>query len=707
MFGKNKSKTDEPPPFMEREGRVLAHLNQEGHQWLGQRFAWYNKVRTATKGGLRIFKNPSLEEQMEATRGALNMVTNVMNTNMMMAFNAMVDQVKKVKAEPEDWPLKIEGDRVNAPTLTHEQDAGIISWVPLKYLNVVKPIREKGKGVDYYVDGLIKKTYFKTIGFFADPRNWDKEKIGFFFNGLEPDATLQEVQGRLAPLKADADMFALSLFPFRFGKATMRAEAGQKNTIDESFEISDEELRRDLYFQSLLWLGLDKFIFRYYLTLLSATDNPRAIRQLSLIFHPILAKIIELNLRFQSSSGTEREKIRIRPSFLEFYKAREALPAVETVEVKGRSVRKINYTHRMLEGNSFSRGQKYQERQRQMWMDYLSKHVVEVGDIEKSGPLLFDVLNMMIWDTMCAMEGKVKAAGELRAFADEQEKLGKVQFAKNKKALEGAKRAKRRTLSKFKVQKQNNMVEIITKEMEELETAGADKLEKMEAAIQTRREAVIARVDKMEQAALQDREENLGKNAAALYQLFLEADSDKSLRGGLVSFLMRQISEDKDEISHSLYRNLFSVFTDLFPTEKMMLRSAIDQKITLEENELKVSEEDMQAYQQQIITRKTELQVEIPGIMEHRLAQGPVRANIEQLLDMNLTPASLILLFHLNFSGPNKPGAKIPGEAVKKLLMINQLVNPLPENDISLPNVEESAPALKRVNFNRLQKLMA
>ncbi|MCH7988629.1 MAG: hypothetical protein IID46_05680, partial [Planctomycetes bacterium] len=84
---------------------------------------------------------------------------------------------------------------------------------------------------------------------------------------------------------------------------------------------------------------------------------------------------------------------------------------------------------------------------------------------------------------------------------------------------------------------------------------------------QTRRDGVSARVDKMEQAALADREKNLGKNAEALYQVFLEADADNSLRQGLVTFLMRQIHEDKDEISHSLYRNLFSVFSDLFPTD--------------------------------------------------------------------------------------------------------------------------------------------
>lgn len=84
-----------------------------------------------------------------------------------------------------------------------------------------------------------------------------------------------------------------------------------------------------------------------------------------------------------------------------------------------------------------------------------------------------------------------------------------------------------------------------------------------------------------------------------------------------------------------------------------------------------------------------------------------MQAKIDDLLSMGLNHASLLLLFSLPFSGPNKPAAKLPGEAVKKLLMLNQLSNPVAENDITLPNVEASAPAMKRVNFNRLQKLMA
>ena len=144
MFGQKKNDSDEQPAFMEREGRIIAQLNQEAHQWLGARYAWYNKVRTAKKGGLKIFKDPSLEEQMEATRSALTLTTTTMNNSLMMGFNAIIDQVKNRKAEPdpEEWPAKLEGDRTHPPTLTPSQDATIIAWMPLKFLNLAKPVQK-------------------------------------------------------------------------------------------------------------------------------------------------------------------------------------------------------------------------------------------------------------------------------------------------------------------------------------------------------------------------------------------------------------------------------------------------------------------------------------------------------------------------------------------------------------------------------------
>lgn len=706
MFSQ-KNNGDAPPPLMEREGRLIAHMNKEAHFWLGKRYEWYNKIRTAKKGGFLSFADNSLEAQMEATRSALNLVMKTLNTGLGLAFNSVVDSVNNSGNAPEGWPEKVAGDRTDPTPLTNDQDAIILAWMPLKFFNLSKAIRDKGKGLDFYTDGLIKKLYFKVIGLYADPRNWDASRLAYMLEGLEPDAGLQEVQSRLGALKSDAEILAASLIPFKFGKASRRKEAGQKNAIEDTFNISDEELVLDLYFQALLLSGLENFLFRYYLTLLSATENTRAMHQISIIFQPILAKVVEIHVRFQSSFATERDKVRLRKDYLEFFKTREALPPMETVESKGRQTKRINYNHRLMEGGAFSRAPKFSQRQAQIWAGWLKPMISKAPDKPATYARVLELLNTLVFDTQCSMEGKVKAAGDMRDFADEQEKLGKLQYNNKKKAIDTEKRNKTKRMGKFKSLEQMNMVETIKQELEQFESKATAELEQFDSIIAKRREAMIGRVEQLEVAARKDREENQGKNANAIYSLIMRLDEEKLFRGGLISYLVLQVQEDKDDLMNTMYKNLFGVVTDLFPTEKMILRMAISQKITLEPGDLEVSEEELESYRQQILTRKQEVNIENPGILDQKLAQGPVPLKVDELLSMGLTAASLRLLFNIPFNAPNKPSAKIPGEAVKKLLMINQLAHPLPDKDIILPNVEETAPAMKRINFNRLQKLKA
>jgi hypothetical protein len=705
MFGQ-KQAVEAAPALLEREGRFVAHLTKEAYGWLGKRYEWYNKIRTAKKGGLKLFSDASLEEQMEATRSALNLVSKTLNGSLGIAYNSVVDAVNNSGEAPEGWPAKMEGDRSDPQPLTNEQDAVILGWMPLKFFNLAKPVRDKGKGLDFYSDGLIKKLYFKVIGYYTDARNWDPLRLGFFLQGLENEADLQTVQGKLGALRTEAELFSNSLQLFKFGRVARRPDAGQKNAIDEMFQISDDELINDLYFQSLLYSGLEHFVFRYYLTLLSATQNVRALRQISQIFQPLLAKVVELHLRFQTSFATERDKIRLRKDFLEFYKQREALPPVETIKEQGREVRRVNYTHRLIEHHAFSRHHQFSQHQAQVWGAYLTREVLGQLESMRGQALLMELLTTLVADTMADMEGKVHAAKDLRDFADEQEKLGKLQLAKKKKDLDEAKRNKRKAMGKFKSLEQMNMVETIQKELDDLEAHGQAEIAAMEQAIAKRREQQIVRVDQLELAAKADREKNLGKNASALYELVRRLDSERKLRGSLVTFLMQYVQEAYGEASTLLLKNLFAIVVDLAPTEKMMLRSAVAQKIPLEEKELVVSEAELETYRQQIVSRKTELNMEVPGVLEQRLSLGPVKAKVDDLLGIGLTMASLRLLFSLPFAAVNKAAARLPGETVKKLLMLSQLSNPLPEHDIILPNVEPNAPVMKRVNFNRLQKLL-
>lgn len=706
MFGQKESAALEQP-LLESEARYIAHLNRESYEWLGSRYAWYNKIRNAKKG-MALFREHGLEEQMEATRSALSLVGKTLNTGLALAYNSVVDSVVNRGAAPEGWPEKIDaGDRSAPPALTEEQDALIIAWMPLKFLNLAKAVRDKGKGLDYYVDGLVKKLTFKVVGYYCEPSHWDSRRLAYFLQGLDEDTGLQEVQSRLSALKSEVDLFTGTYQLFRFGRARgANRDPQQKNTLEETFEITDQELLNDLYFQSFLVSGMEHFVFRYYLTLLSATRNPWALKQLSAIFEPLLGKTEEVHLRFTASFAMEKEKQRLRQDYSAFSKTMEARPPVETVEEKGRKTRRINYTHRLLEALAYARSGQFTERQAQTWRAYLEREVIQHLDGPRGYLLLLEVLNTLVMDTQSSMDGKLKVAATMRQFADEQERLGRAQIAQKKRLMEEQRRKKMREVAKFRAQEQANMVEVVQQEVARMEEDAAAELERVEQAIVKRREAQIARVEQLESLARQDREKNLGKNAANVWRLAQEADAERKLRTGIVPMLVHYIQEDKDTYHDLLYRHLFGVIDGLFPTEKMVLRSAVAQKLSLGENDLPISEEEMADYQQQLEARKAELNQEVPGVMEQKLIQGPVAVTVEQLLNMDLTAASLRLLFQLQFAGPNKPGAKLPGAVVKRLLIINQLAHPLPQNDISLPNVEGTAPPLKQINFNRLQKLM-
>jgi hypothetical protein len=210
----------------------------------------------------------------------------------------------------------------------------------------------------------------------------------------------------------------------------------------------------------------------------------------------------------------------------------------------------------------------------------------------------------------------------------------------------------------------------------------------------------------MEETAKQEGESQPGRAAAAVFNLAVKADQEARLRAMFVQYVVTFIQEDSELTYLDFYKNLFSVVPGLFPTEKVMLRQAVASRTELEENEMAVTPEEIQAYEQQIVTMKTEVSMEAPGTLEQRFMHGPVNTTVSKLLDAALTQASLRLVLSLPVNPPNKPGAKLPGPIVQKLLVLNQLTHPFAANDVVLPNVEESEPANRRINFNRLQKVV-
>ncbi|MDH5752965.1 MAG: hypothetical protein OEZ59_11200, partial [Deltaproteobacteria bacterium] len=433
--------------------------------------------------------------------------------------------------------------------------------------------------------------------------------------------------------------------------------------------------------------------------------NPLAYKQISTIFQPLLSKTEEVLQQFQASFGMEREKARLRQVYLEFTKEMDSRAPVEVIEVKGQKTRRINYNIHRLENLAYSQSGKIMKRMEDNWKKYIQNKLLQNKDSNLAFKHLLEILNTLVKSSQFSMEGRIKVAQTIRKFADDQERLGKAQLGLRKRKFEEAKRKKSRELAKFRSQEQDKMVETIKRELVQLDEQSRADLQRMEESVNQRRDAQIAKVDHLEQAAREDREKNLGKSAGVLFRIAGEVDTERIIRGELVTHLVKQIQDDRDESYNILYKNLWDIFPDLFPTEKIVLRATIDKKIKLEDDELRISEQEMGSYQQQIANRKSELEGILPGVFDQKVSQGPVSIRLDNLLEMKLTSQSLRLLMQLPFNAPNKPPAKLPPQVVKHVLMINQLTHPMPENDIVLPNVGEDQPAAKRINFNRLQKI--
>jgi hypothetical protein len=301
----------------------------------------------------------------------------------------------------------------------------------------------------------------------------------------------------------------------------------------------------------------------------------------------------------------------------------------------------------------------------------------------------------------------LKVAKQLREFAFDQEKLGLSQIKARKRKVEDQKRLILRRAAKFKADKEPDAAAAYEAQAAKLDAEAATVFDNMQQAVDKRRDSLLARVEQMETQAKEEGETNTGRSAAALYRLVAQLDTERKVRTRLLPYLMQVIQEEKDDTYHTLFRFLFGVLNDLAPTEKMVLRRLVASRMKLEDHELQVSEQELKEHQQIILTRKTELMQETPALMDYRLVQGPVQLRLEQLLGLGLTGSSLLLLLQLPLNPPNKPAARLPTPVVKKVLMLNQLMHPLPENDVTLPNVEQEAPIAKRINFNRLAKLSA
>jgi hypothetical protein len=346
------------------------------------------------------------------------------------------------------------------------------------------------------------------------------------------------------------------------------------------------------------------------------------------------------------------------------------------------------------------------ERAAQVWAGYLKRNAIDKSKTGTGLPLMLEVLNTLVKMAKLEIDAKLKAAQSLRAFADEREKQELRQVGLKKKQVTEAKRNKMAQSRKFKGMDQKDLAATIAQEAETLEQEGMKEVEAMEQTVAKRKEAIIARSAQYDEAAQGGNIlQAAAQSAGAVYSVTRGLDPESHFQNELVGYLMQQIQEGEG-YAQDLYRQLFVTMPGLYPTQKILLRKALESKIELAPDEMVVTEEEQKSYDQQIVTRKTELNVEAPGVLGMRLQHGALRATVEEMLKLGLTIPSLRLALQIPLNAPNKPAQRLPPAIAQKIVGLNALMHPFPTVDLVLQNVEESAPAAKRLNFNRLAKAL-
>ncbi|HUJ74984.1 MAG TPA: hypothetical protein VL359_09005, partial [bacterium] len=611
-------------PFLAREAEVVRQLDAQARSWLGPHYRWYHEVRHAKRGAFHLFSGDNIEEQMLATRSAMGSLTSALNSGLASAHNAVVDAVAKASAVPEGWPGKVEvADRNEPPALGPAQDALIICWQPLKFLTLAKVLREKGKGLPFYSDGLVKRLWFKVVAFYCDPAHWDLERLGLVVSGIPGDASLTEVSQKLAGLKLDVEILAGAMQLFHFGGARLGATKKEAQTsAEELYTFSDEELVTELYLQSLIYRGVEEFLFRYSLTLMGACANARAVRAVSQMFRPLLIRAEETRLQFQLSFRMERDKLRLGPKFQQRYQELEAEAAAQLQAAKPGQV--VPCSHRQVELMAYARTPNLGEAQARAWRDLLHQAVLERVDSPCSMAFLVELLTMLVNGTQHTAESKLKMARLLRDFAAEQEKTALAQLAKKRREVDERQRAILRKASKFKTEKQPEAAKAYEEQAAKMAQEAHALLEQQQQAIVKRREGLLHRAEVMEQQSKDEGQANTGRLASAVYAQLARADGEGRLRAALLGGLAQQIQEERDESYHVLYRFLFGVLQDLTPVEKISLRQMVSARMKLEDGDLPISAQEQEQYRQEVMSRKTELVMESPGLLEQRLIQGTV-----------------------------------------------------------------------------------
>ncbi|MBU2643846.1 hypothetical protein KKI24_04005 [bacterium] len=717
ILSSTKSIEDQTP------AEKLYILKMLAHQILGAKWVYYRKIKHAGEG-FKLFREKSLMEQMKATQAALKFTTKHAKKIFRTTYKSTLDDIKKYTVfKTQDFPeLPDVPMGVDPPSLESEHDEVILTWTPLKFLLPSRTIREKGVATQPHSEGLVSKLFFKLVGYYASVENWDKEKLTLYLRKLDHNSSYSEVTTALAPLKDDLLKFCELYVPFKFGKASLsKNKTADANAFEDDLGEKFEDQLRTLYWYHFIYWGMELFLLRYYLTLVTSTSSEIAVRMLSQIFKPAIFKAIENHIIFETSLETDSSKKQFRRPYQEYRRKRQNEPETKKIKTKNGIFVTYTYNLSMLEKREFGTEINAKVLEDSEWgefvdfelLDAQAYHLEKGGNL-KSEPIMHDVieyvimhiLNLLVSCTQYKRKARHKTLDLFKERVEADKELTQKRIEEIRRQGDKYMRQLERKVTKLRRMKQKDSAEVYRKDIETYRKRLEEKCASIIETAQQELRMQKRRIQTMFQEISQEKDISEGISAKYLLDLIVTISPRREFIREFIKHTAEKIQKEYETDLEPFYQNMFYILEPSIQ-EKVILIQSLEKTGKEGGVMLSLTEEEKEENQKIVSLLKMKIKKTMPDIFDCKVIFITTLIPIEDLFKLSVDNQSLQTLLRLKAMSKRSAKPIMLNENIIKVLMVLNLVtNPVPKNSIIQAEREHMKDPQQMINGQLLTQLL-
>ncbi len=707
-------------------------LKQLAYHMLGPKWKYYRKIKKGNEG-LQLLKEKSLMEQMKATQAALRFTSKSAKKNYRNVFQACIKDIRLYTDIPkEELPQLPEAEGGgDPPSLTSRHDEIIISWTPIKFFLPAKQIREKGAATQRHTEGLIAKLFFKVVAFYADSENWDFDKLSFYLLKLNKHSTYQEVSSVLETLKTDLTMFTEAFEPFKFGKASLSKDSSQEDdTFDDAMAVESFDSQvRTLYWYGFIYWATELFLFRYFLTLITSTDCIQAIRYLANIFETAIEKVIENRIMFIGSFEIDRSKKEYRDAYEKYTIERINDPNTTRIKTQKGIFETYLYNFKMLENSTINFELQNLPGKNSEWGKFIKYHILNVErpvverkegefpdfrrdtdftiSLEAREYALMQIMAMMVKCIRFKRQARHKILERFKKRVVADKELAEKRIEELKKQGEKKLQSMERKVSKLKRLKQTEAVGVFEKDIQQFKVNLNNRCKGIQQGALKELHAQKQRLQVLFKAISKENSINAGETANIVLRQIEEIDEEGQFVEVFIKYVTNDIQDKCNKELEPFYENIFNIIKPSIQ-EKILIIQSIKKSDFGASLNLSLTDEEEEEFETMIRSMKENIDQISPDILKSKLVFLSLVFPLEHVFRFSIDNRSLKALMRLKVMMPKggKP-TNIPAEAVKNVLVLNMMMNPVPLNNLIIDGKENEKDPQKIINNSLLNKLVS